>query len=122
MKQIIKWRESGHFCKITVQSCRQIVPTFAASISGPFASPSTYISKCFLALHFSNVKLIVRVVCCFLCVGDVRFVHFGELVIRYLHIARFRYGKYMLINSGRLRLVFVCDLKYPRVITSNMLF
>jgi hypothetical protein len=34
----------------------------------------------------------------------------------------FRYGNYMLINFGRLRLVFVCDLKYPRVIVSNMLF
>jgi len=36
-KHIPKWRESGHLCKITGQPSRQIVPPFAARISGGFA-------------------------------------------------------------------------------------
>jgi len=36
-KQILKWRESGHLCNITGQPSRQIVPSFAARISGGFA-------------------------------------------------------------------------------------
>jgi len=36
-KQIPKWRESGHLCKIMGKPSRQIVPTFAARISGVFA-------------------------------------------------------------------------------------
>jgi len=36
-KQIPKCREGGHLCKITGQPSQQIVPTFAARISGVFA-------------------------------------------------------------------------------------
>jgi len=36
-KLIPKWRESGHLCKIAGQPSRQIVPSFAAMISGGFA-------------------------------------------------------------------------------------
>ena len=36
-KEIPKWRESDHLCKITGQPSRQIVPTFAVRISGGFA-------------------------------------------------------------------------------------
>jgi len=36
-KQILKWRESGHLCKIREQPSRQIVPFFAAMISDGFA-------------------------------------------------------------------------------------
>jgi len=36
-KQISKWRESGHFCKITGQPSRKLVPSFAARIYGFFA-------------------------------------------------------------------------------------
>jgi len=36
-KHIYKWRESSHFCKITEQTFRQIVPPFAARFSGVFA-------------------------------------------------------------------------------------
>ena len=35
-KQIANWRESSHLCKITGQPSRQIVPSFAAGISGVF--------------------------------------------------------------------------------------
>jgi len=34
LKQIPKWRESGHLCKITGQPSRQIFPSFAARVSG----------------------------------------------------------------------------------------
>ena len=36
-KNIPKWRESCHLCKIAGQPHRQIVPSFAARISGGFA-------------------------------------------------------------------------------------
>jgi len=36
-RNIPKWRGSGHFCKITGQTFRQIVPTFAVGISGVIA-------------------------------------------------------------------------------------
>jgi len=36
-KQIPKWRESGNLCKIMRKPSRQIVPYFAARISGVFA-------------------------------------------------------------------------------------
>ena len=39
-KLIHKWRGSGHSCKITEQNLLQIVPHFAASISGVFADES----------------------------------------------------------------------------------
>ena len=38
---ISKWSGSGHFCKITGQTFRQIVPSFAARISGVFADVET---------------------------------------------------------------------------------
>jgi len=37
LKQIPKWRENGHLCKITRQPSRQIVPSFPARVSGVFA-------------------------------------------------------------------------------------
>jgi len=37
LKQIPKWRENGHLCKITGQPSRQIVPSFAARFSCVFA-------------------------------------------------------------------------------------
>jgi len=36
-KEIPKWRESSHLCKIAGQPSRQIVQTFAARMSGGFA-------------------------------------------------------------------------------------
>jgi len=36
-KKIPKLRESGHLYKITVQTSRHIVPSFAARVSGVFA-------------------------------------------------------------------------------------
>jgi len=36
-KNVPKWRESCHLCKIAGQPSRKIVPSFAARISGGFA-------------------------------------------------------------------------------------
>jgi len=36
-KHLYKWRGSGHLCKIAEQTFRQILPPFAARISGVFA-------------------------------------------------------------------------------------
>jgi len=36
-EQIPKWRESGHLCESVGQPSRQMVPSFAARISGGFA-------------------------------------------------------------------------------------
>jgi len=36
-RNIPKWRGRGHFCKITGQTFRQIVPHFSARISGVLA-------------------------------------------------------------------------------------
>jgi len=45
-KHIPKWRESGHLCKTAGQPSRQIVPSFATSISGGFAYVEAPGDKC----------------------------------------------------------------------------